>query len=222
MHPATACAKSGLSLPHCTVILHQAGAPVHLFSDPTGDRFPLSPEPPLSCSGYSVYWGPVVRKESREEHLPWLQPGTTASSPSDIPSLHVVLKGIHPSCYPMCVQGNGDSHNLGLCVLKPPRKISHLAGLARDMTAPPQWKDTPHRTDYTIVFFSRADEGSLESCFLSTILLHEPGRTSQSSFSVWGTSAPQRVLPMGEVHAVPAQKRICMHGGGDRAWPVYS
>lgn len=153
-----ACPKRDPSLPHRTANLCQKEARLRLFSDPTGHCFPPSPEPPLSCVVFSV--GLSGQKGDQEEHLAQLQPAPTARSPSGRYSLlargvqghtPVVLSYVH-------AQGSVNRASKGieihttLVLLSQASQKDGMAGLARDMTAPPQREDFPHRTCHAIVF----------------------------------------------------------------------
>lgn len=98
-----ACPKRRLSLPHRTVNLHQAEALVHLFSHPSSDCFPPSPEslcPVLGTQCTGAQW-------SERSLLRSISPGCSqllqpVPHQADTPSFHIVFKGIRPPCYPMC------------------------------------------------------------------------------------------------------------------------
>lgn len=150
---------------------------------------------------------------------------------TDTPSLPIVFKPIHQSCYPVClqrelnVQGNRDSHNLGLALLSLPERWDG-------------WISQGHDCSFLVQGFASQD---LPHCGLPIISPSSPRQKGQSGISFpphhppaadWpyasgfvfglGHPRPPRVLLMREAHAVSAQKKICMPGGGEIAWPVYS
>lgn len=218
-----ACPKRDSSLPHRTANLCRKEAPLRLFSDPTGDCFPPSPEPPLSCTVFSV--GLSGQKGDS---------GGAASSYSPFPIRQILppctwCSRAYSRCVILCartgqressVQGNRDSHNLGLAFPSLPERWDGWISQGYDCSSPARGFPSRHRLLISLPSFPEQMKG------LSGILfpLHCPPVPAWPYVPglIFGLGHLQRVLPMGEAHSFSTQKRICMHGGGETAWPVYS
>lgn len=149
---------------------------------------------------------------------------------TDTSSLHVVFKPIHQSCYPMCmhmqhelnVQGNRDSYNLGLTLPSLPERWDGWISQGRDCSLLVQGfasQDLPHCGLPIISPSSHRQKKGRSG--ISFPPQHPPAAAwPYASGFVFGLGHPSPHV--GKAHALPAQKRICMHGGGETAWPVYS
>lgn len=119
------------------------------------------------------------------------------------------------------MQGNRGSHNLGLAL---PNLSERWDG----------WISQGHGCSFLVQGFTSQDLLHCGLPIISPSLPRQMKGHSGISFpphqppaAAWldapgfvfglGTPSPSSVLLMGEAHAVSAQKRICMHGGGETA-----